>query len=278
MNGRAWMWLGVALSAGIGCSSMTGITPIPKSQDNEMGRAFAAEIDSQLPVEKDPKVTEGCARIVQKILESNGLAKDYEWQVQVVRDDGTVNAFALPGGKMYVFTGLIAAADDEAEVAGVLAHEIAHVTERHGAERMTDQYGAQVVQQILLGDHGTLANVFANAATKVGFLHFSRKQESEADSVGFKFLTKTDYDPNGMTRFFEKIAAMSGKTGAVEGFLSDHPDPAARVESTKKAIAKLPPPRQTGQTYKERYLAYREMVVPRGLKPAAPSATPPAPR
>ena len=276
MDGRVWRWLGIGLVAAAGCASATGFTPLPKSQDIEMGRAFAAEVDAQMPIEKDPRVTEGCARIVKKILDSNGLTKDFEWQVGVVRDDKTVNAFALPGGKMYVITGLLAAASDEAEVAGVLAHEIAHVTERHGAERLTDQYGVAIAQQVLLGNRGTIANAVAGMATKAGFLHFSRRQEAEADSTGLEFLTKTDYDPNGMTRFFEKIAAMSGKTSAVEGFLSDHPDPASRVKETKHKIAKLPPAKQTGQTYRERFLAYRQMVIP-GVGPPASAPAQPAP-
>jgi beta-barrel assembly-enhancing protease len=262
VNGRAWKWLVISTVAAAGCASATGWTPIPKSQDIAMGRAFAAEVNAQMPIEKDPRVNEGVVRIVRTLLEANGLMKEYEWELGVVRDDKTVNAFALPGGKMYVITGLIAAASDESEVAGVLAHEIAHVTERHGAERLTDMYGVQIAQQILLGNRGMIANAVGAMASKAGFLHFSRRQETEADEEGLKMLVKTDYDPHGMTRFFEKIAAMSGKTSAIEGFLSDHPDPAERVRETREMISKLPPAEQTGQTYRERWIAYRQYVVP----------------
>lgn len=234
-----------------------------RSEDVKLGRSFAGEVDKTLPVSNDAAVNEGIARIGQRILEANGLVKDYEWQFRVIHDDATVNAFALPGGKIYVYSGLIARADDEAEVAGVLAHEITHVTHRHGAERLTDLYGVEVVESLLLGKGGTVASVAAAAVTKAGFLAYSRHQESDADSGGFAYLTKTDYDPNGMVRFFEKIEALQGKhSGVVARYTSDHPDPGSRVSATKKRLAALPPEKQKGETYKERWLAYREHVAP----------------
>jgi predicted Zn-dependent protease len=226
-----------------------------------MGRAYSAEIDKQMPVESNPAVNDGVRVIVKKLLQSNGLEKKFEWDVKVIRDDKTVNAFALPGGKIYVFTGLIAAADDEAEVAGVLAHEIAHVTERHSAERMTDAAGVQVIAQVLLGNRGALTQTAAQVVTQVGFLAYSRGQESEADEVGLEYLVKTDYDPQGMPRFFEKIRKLAGKDpSAVERFLSDHPDSAERAKLARKRIAKLPPAEQKGETYAERWAAYKNVV------------------
>jgi predicted Zn-dependent protease len=216
------------------------------------------------------------ARFASRLIAANGLEKDYPWELHVIRDDGTVNAFALPGGKIFVYTGLIAHADDEAEVACVLAHELTHVTHRHAAERLTDQYGAQIVEQIALGDRSAIAKVAAQAATQVGFLAFSRHQEAEADEVGIQYVSKTEYDPNGMPRFFEKLQALEGKSpSVVQRFLSDHPATGDRVKTTRELIAKLPPEKQKGESYKERWVAYRTYVCPAGPK-ATPQTGQPA--
>jgi predicted Zn-dependent protease len=258
----------LALAASVGCASATGFTPFPQSHDVSLGRSAAKEVERKLPVEKDPFATAGIARIGKEILAANSI-HDYEFVFRVIRDDRTVNAFALPGGKIYVYTGLIARAGDEAEVAGVLAHEIAHVTERHSSERLTDGVGVSVLESILLGRLGSVVHPAAEAVNKVGFLAYSRHQEAEADEVGLGYLTHTRYDPNGIVRFFRKIAAL-GKSGsnAVTSFLSDHPDPEDRIKDAEARIEELPPSRRTGETYEERWLAYRERVTPAHPKAA----------
>lgn len=253
----------LALGAALGCASLTGLDPLPKSEDVRLGRAYATEIQKQLRVEKDATINAGIAAVGSRILLANGIA-EYEFDFQVVRDDRTVNAFALPGGKIYVFSGLIARADDESELAGVLAHEIAHVTERHSSKRLVDQLGVQAVTSILLGRSG-VASSAAAIVTKLGFLSYSRSQEADADEVGLGFIARTDYDPRGMVRFFEKIRALESKDASVVGrFLSDHPRSADRIADVEKRIAALPPERRTGNAYAERWLSYRARVCPGG--------------
>src|SRR5205823_6989876 len=121
------------------------------------------------------------------------------------------------------------------------------------------------------------AQTSAAMVTKLGFLSYSRSQEAAADRVGVKLLEKTEYDPQGMVRFFRKIEELQ-KSGSsvVTRFLSDHPEPATRIASVSKEIATLPPARRTGEVYRERWIAYRDRVCPRGPK-SAPETLPAPP-
>jgi predicted Zn-dependent protease len=164
--------------------------------------------------------------------------------IKVIESD-EVNAFALPGGFFYLNTGVILAADDESEMAAVMAHEIAHVAARHGTENQAKG---------TLLNIGTIPLIFVGGPAGVGirqaaglgaitsFLHFSRKDETEADYLGVQYLWKTGYDPGAAVSFFEKLQAKEkARSGTMNAMFRDHPPTGDRVEKTKETIEKYLP-------------------------------------
>lgn len=169
------------------------------------------------------------------------------WEFTLL-DSDVINAFALPGGKVFMSRGLAEKMDNEAQLASVLGHEIGHVTARHTSERMTQQVGAGIaaaVAGVIVGgvtDNNTIktvAPVAFGAGSQLIVLSFSRDQELEADSLGMRYMTKLNYDPKGAEQVMELLKRESGGgSGTFDKFLSTHPDPTARVESAKKKLAK----------------------------------------
>src|SRR5436305_1833624 len=162
-----------------------------------------------------------------------------------VIDSDEVNAFALPGGFFYVNKGLILAADNEAEVAGVMAHEIGHVAARHAMENQTKANLAQIgltVGSIFLGGLGGMAILNgAQFGALLGFMKFSRNAESEADMLGVEYLWAAGYDPNAMSTMFEKLAAKNKKKpGTFSKLFETHPQSVDRMEASRALIARFP--------------------------------------
>jgi predicted Zn-dependent protease len=167
----------------------------------------------------------------------------YPYSFQVVNQK-EINAFALPGGPVYVNLGTIQAADNEAELAGVMAHEISHIFMRHATRQASKQMIAQVPAAILggilgQGTGGQLARLGLQFGLGSVFLKYSRDAESEADRVGAKIMYEAGYDPHAMVTFFQKLEEEGGSGGPE--FLRDHPDPGNRAENVKVAISQLPP-------------------------------------
>src|SRR5947208_4039838 len=202
-----------------------------------MGRQLAAEIERQVKLLNDPTINEYVNRVGQNIV-SNSDAK-VPFTIKVVESD-EINAFALPGGFFYVNTGLILAADDESELAGVMAHEIAHVASRHGTEQASkaELINFASIPLIFLGGVGGFAlRQAAGFLIPMQFLQFSRKDEAEADYLGLQYLYKTGYDPGAAVSFFEKLQAKeSAKPGTVSKMFSTHPPTGERIEMSKKNI------------------------------------------
>jgi Zn-dependent protease with chaperone function len=160
----------------------------------------------------------------------------YTFDVTVVKSD-VVNAFALPGGYVVVFTGLMKKAENPEEVAGVLAHELNHVLQRHGLERIVKQLGFVAVVSIVLGNQQGLGQVMKQLGVELMTLKFGRAQETEADMTGLQLLHRAKIDPSGMITFFERLAEKD--EGRVE-WLSTHPMSGARAERLKAEIAAMP--------------------------------------
>jgi predicted Zn-dependent protease len=157
--------------------------------------------------------------------------------IRIVESD-EVNAFALPGGFLFVNTGLILAADQEAELAGVLAHETAHVAARHGAETASKEQAFNLASIPLIfvgGVAGAGARQAAGLAIPLSFLKFTRSQEAEADYLGAQYMYKAGYDPSAMLSFFEKLQARKGKAETMSSLFTDHPrpPPVSRQSSTR---------------------------------------------
>ncbi|MCS6885794.1 MAG: M48 family metallopeptidase [Acidobacteriota bacterium] len=206
-----------------------------------IGQQLAAETERQLKLIDDPVVTEYINRLGQNIA-LNSDAK-VPFTIKVI-DSEEVNAFALPGGYFFVNKGLILAADTEAELVGVMAHEIAHVAARHGTEQVSKgqllEFGS--IPLIFLGGGiGVLARTAASFAIPLTFLKFSRGAESEADMLGAQYAWASGYDPNGMIMMFEKLQQKeSKKPGTMSKIFSSHPATGDRAIALRALIAKFP--------------------------------------
>ena len=147
-------------------------------------------------------------RIRDAILQSDDLkySTRFDWEIRIINNDTVLNAFAAPGGFMCFYTGLIKFLDNEAQLAGVMAHEIAHADRRHSTDRLTKAYGLELLVGILLGNQpGKIAEIAAGLAKGLANLSFSRENEYEADEYAVTYLYDTDYDPRGIAGFFEKL-------------------------------------------------------------------------
>lgn len=214
------------------------------SQEKEvaLGRQLALEVEQQAKLIDDPVVTEYVNRVGQNVV-LNSDAK-IPFTIKVI-DSDEVNAFALPGGFFFVNKGLILAADNEAELAGVMAHEIAHVAARHAME---NQGKMQAIQYGLLGTiifGGGIASAIAqNAggfAQLMSFLQFSRGAEMEADMLGVQYLYASGYDPTGMSTMFEKLNAKNKKKpGTLSKIFATHPQSIDRRDATLALVARFP--------------------------------------
>jgi predicted Zn-dependent protease len=207
-----------------------------------LGRQLAAEVDRQAKFIDDPVITEYVNRVGQNVV----LHSDAKipFTIKVI-DSDEVNAFALPGGFFYVNKGLILAADNEAEVAGVMAHEIAHVAARHAMENqakgMLAQIGLMAGSIFLGGLGGMLINQGAQFGALLGFMKFSRSAESEADMLGVQYLWAAGYDPNAMSTMFEKLAAKNKKKpGTFSKLFESHPQSVDRMEASRELVARFP--------------------------------------
>jgi hypothetical protein len=206
------------------------------------GRQLAAEVERQAKFIDDPVITEYINRVGQNVV----LHSDSRipFTIKVI-DSDEVNAFALPGGFFYVNKGLILAADNEAEVAGVMAHEIAHVAARHAMENqakgMLAEIGLLAGSIFLGGLGGMLINQGAQFGALLGFMKFNRSAESEADMLGVQYMWAAGYDPNAMSTMFEKLAAKNKKKpGTFSKLFETHPQSVDRMEATRQLVARFP--------------------------------------
>ena len=203
--------------------------------DIKLGQEFSKQIESDpktypiMPEAGNGEVYRYIRGITNKILNSGNVAyrKEFVWQVKIIDDDKTLNAFAVPGGYLYVYTGLIKYLDTEDQLAGVMGHEIAHAAQRHSTRQLTKIYGIDAIRQILTGNQE--GDAFSQLALGLVSLKFSRKHEAEADDYSVTYLCGTSYDAAGAAGFFEKIQN-EASDGQPPKFLSTHPDPGNRVK------------------------------------------------
>ncbi|HWT02191.1 MAG TPA: M48 family metallopeptidase [Pyrinomonadaceae bacterium] len=207
-----------------------------------LGRYLAAEIDREAKFVDDPAIAEYVNRVGQNIVLHSDAKVPFT--IKVI-DSDEVNAFALPGGFFYVNKGLILAADNEAELAGVMAHEIAHVAARHAVENQAKatlaEYGLLAGSIFLGGIPGLIINNAGPLAALLGFMKFSRDAETEADRLGVQYLYAAGYDPNALATMFEKLAAKNKKKpGLLSKAFSTHPQPPDRRAASLALVARFP--------------------------------------
>jgi beta-barrel assembly-enhancing protease len=209
-----------------------------------MGKQYAQQVEASSKIITDPVVAEYVNRLGQNLVRNSDAQVPFT--IKVV-DSDEINAFALPGGFFYVDSGLILAADEEAELAGVMAHEIAHVAARHITRQMTRMQWANIgtIPLIFMGGGvGYAVRAAAGLGLPMTFLTFQRGFEAEADYLGMQYMYKAGYDPNAFISFFEKVQAMEKrKPGSLAKAFSTHPQTPDRIEASQKEIATILPAR-----------------------------------
>jgi beta-barrel assembly-enhancing protease len=231
--------LTLGLLAGAGAAACVSI-----QQEIELGRQYAAEINQQLPIVEDARI-HGYINELGTLIQRQPGNRDIPYTFYVVNID-QVNAFAIPGGHVYINRGLIERSENLSELAGVVAHEIGHVEARHGTEQMERLQAAQAglaVATILLGQE---PEGLAGAAVQVGaqayFAHHSRADEFEADSIGVRLLPGAGIDPAGMAAFFQKLLEDRQRSPSIfEQWFSTHPLAEDRIDRVRAIIDALPP-------------------------------------
>jgi predicted Zn-dependent protease len=205
-----------------------------------LGKQLATEVERQAKIINDPVVSEYVNRVGQNLVRNSDAKVPFT--IKVI-DSEEVNAFALPGGFFFVNSGLILKADNEAELAGVMAHEIAHVAARHGTRQATRGEIANLatIPLIFMGGGWTTYGIYqaASVLVPIGFLKFSRGMESEADLLGLEYMYKTGYDPQSFVDFFEKIETLEKrKPGTMAKVFSTHPPTDSRITAAQTNISK----------------------------------------
>lgn len=228
----------------IGNRKIGGMDWYSIEKEIRIGKEYAMQIEQSMKMVKDPVVNEYINRIGQNLVRNSDAKVPFT--IKVV-DSDEVNAFALPGGFFYVNTGLILAADEEAELAGVMAHEIAHVAARHATRGATRAELANFLSIPLIfvgGGIGYAAREVAGIGLPMTFLKFSRGFEAEADYLGLQYMYKAGYDPNAFVAFFEKLQAQEKKKpGTLAKAFATHPQTPDRIQKSQEEIAKILPAR-----------------------------------
>lgn len=233
--------LAVAACAEAPYTGRSQLMMIDAQQEAQLGAQEFAQIKKESKISTDPRANELVRRVGNRIAAVSGL--NLPWEFVVIDEPKTVNAFALPGGKVAVYSGMLPVTGDEGGLAVVLAHEIGHVLARHGAERVSraqvEQVGLAVVSGLLSsGDPakqqmiGGLLGLGSQVALQ---LPFSRSQESEADRLGLILMAKAGYDPRAAVGFWQRMAAKAGG-GGPPVFLSDHPADATRIADIQREM------------------------------------------
>ncbi|HKV10668.1 MAG TPA: M48 family metallopeptidase [Thermoanaerobaculia bacterium] len=217
-------------------ASEAGVNLVSLDQEWAMREQLHAEVASQHRVYEDPYLTE----IGRRIVAQTGLG-NRPWNFFVVQDS-SVNAFNLPGGLVYVNTGLLAEADTLDQLVGVMSHEIAHGAKRHGTQLMTRAYGYNLLAGLLLGRDAGRGQQIAAQLVGTGILtNYSRSAENEADRAGVGYMYRAGYDPAGMAEFFRTMDSLrSRRASKVEQFFSSHPLTDDRIRNVEAEISRLP--------------------------------------
>jgi len=230
----------------IGNRKLGGFNMHSLETDIAIGKQYAQEVERSSKLIDDPIVVEYVNRVGQNLVRNSDARVPFT--IKVI-DSDEVNAFALPGGFFYVNSGLILRATEEAELAGVMAHEISHVTARHGTRGQSRAEVAQLamIPLILLGPGGWAGyGIYQglNLSIPIAFLSFSRGFEKEADFLGLQYMYKAGYDPNAYITFFERVQAdEKRRPGTIPKLFSSHPPTPDRIENTQKEIARILPAR-----------------------------------
>ena len=254
-----------------------GFNLFSSQQDIQAGQEAAAQVKQEQPVVQNTQLTAYLNNVMKRLSSTPHGESEFPYQVSAIASKD-INAFALPGGPIFVYTGLIQEASNESELAGVLAHEMTHVKLRHGTNQASEANLIQLplaLAEKAIGS-GSLWGQLAQVGIGLGFnsvvLKMSRSHESEADYNGAQVMAEAGYDPVAMAQFFEKLEAKGGGEGRLTEFLSDHPNPGNRVKAVEEEIQQMPQRSYSANT--GQFPAIKQLVstirVPPPKAPKAP--------
>lgn len=220
---------------------------IPAEQEQQLGLQVDEQIRAELPFVEDRAIVEYVQRVGERVAAPSRDERELDVTFEVIDDPDTINAFATVGGRIYVYSGLVRAVDNEAELASVLAHEVAHVTHRDVARILVGQVGLSALAQAALGDNPGMIQQLAAQIAGAGVLAaHTREQERDADHVAVRYMVEAGYDPRAMITMYEKLQALRAtQPNVVERFFATHPQTEDRIEAIAAEIQRLPRVRGT---------------------------------
>jgi predicted Zn-dependent protease len=225
----------------LSCGAVRHANILSDQDEMALGEQFSHEVEAEITLWDDP-VVEAYIDSLGQVLARHSDRSEIPYQFKVV-DTDDVNAFALPGGYLYVNRGLISTAENLSELMGVIGHEVGHVVGKHGARQITKQYGFSILMSLALGaDPGMWEQMVAGVLGTGVLLHYGREAELEADAYGTDEMYRSGNDPRGLVTFFEKLLAMhDAEPGPVEKLFSTHPPTRERIEKVLERIESMPP-------------------------------------
>lgn len=231
---------GILLIALSGCAYLEPVVQdfnvVSVPEEIQIGEQAAAEVRKQMQISTDAALNSEVNTIGQRLVQ--GLPKkDFAYSFYVVNDK-TPNAFTIPGGKIYVHTGLLSFAKSQEEVAGVIAHEIGHAYQRHPAKSISRQYGVQTLSQILFRGNAAAQSQLKQIAVQIAqnsiLTHYGREDEFEADEAGYYILRRSGQNVTGLLNFFARLQQLQGSGNSLTAFLSTHPPTPERIARLKQ--------------------------------------------
>jgi predicted Zn-dependent protease len=221
--------MGCLVGAAAGCATLGGANYVSMEEEWQLGRELEVELARELDIVNDATLRSYVNDVGQRMVRQTTMA-NLPWRFHIVSDEA-VNAFNVPGGLVYIHTGLLARAGTAAEFAGALAHEISHGLARHGTRRYSQQQEASLLASILLGGNpGAVAQIATQVAAAGAFANFSRADEREADQMAVELMAATGYNPEGLARLLERLLEQGTGGG---GFFATHPNPAERIQNVR---------------------------------------------
>lgn len=246
---RSTVIASVAVLWTAGCGAGAVVVPrtvaemaLPAEQEAQLAAQIDRELHQRFDVIEDPEIRQYVERVGQAVARPSAEERGpLDVHFEVIDDPNQLNAFAAPGGNIYIYSGMLLAAASEAELAAILAHEVAHVANRDIARQLVAQFGLQTLARMALGDEPGLVTQLATQLGGAGALAaHSRGQESAADEAAVRYVVEAGYDPQAMVRIFEKFSRLRQTSpGALEVFFSTHPPPGDRVEAIQQRVAEV---------------------------------------
>ena len=238
MNSKTLIHLWLVLATLAGCATVRrelGHALISDQTEIELGTKLAAQIEAEEHVHPDSRLQAYIQRVTRPLIaEAQPDRPGIRYQIKVIDDPAQINAFAVPGGFLYVYSGLLLVASDEAEVAGVLGHEIGHIVGRHSANQLAAQFGFELLAGLALGEDPYKLGQIASQLSRA---RFSRHDEREADVFGVKYTVVAGYDPRGLMDFFNKFKELEARRPSdLEKLFSSHPPTGERIRRIEQLI------------------------------------------